>query len=43
MRRKMNKKDIPERLFLMMKVALAQLVLRECMKKNKVTNNDENG
>ena len=28
----MNKKDIPERLFLMMKVALAQLVLRERMK-----------
>ena len=32
----MNKKDIPERLFLMIKVALAQLVLRECMKKNEV-------
>lgn len=32
----MNKKDIPERLFLMMKVALAQLVLRGCMKGRKV-------
>lgn len=36
----MNKKDIPERLFLMMKVALAQLVLREHMKKNEVTKHD---
>lgn len=31
----MIKKNIPERLFLMMKVALAQLVLRERMKRVK--------
>lgn len=37
----MNKKDIPERLFLMMKVALAQLVLRERMKKNEVKGDKE--